>query len=584
MTTIFETFISSLSKTESNKVLAKFNNSTIDCKTLSKWLYENHRLIITSRSLTEQRRKNNVVAFDTRNNPNTGVNVPVIDLFLQKANSVNKQKLEELLNNSDVSSREIQKFLEQRNVEISTTAISFYRRKQQPSIQKEALQEAAPQSTLQLSKKWQPGTYVVTSAQNNTPVNLPFYDCIMNYCEQENAQLIVLPIRYKNVSAMYTGSPEWDTLLTDYYLNDNVDIAPSFTLKGSSRIAATASDPLSGWNTLGKESAVYGHGQFGLKTIASPKGQVAPQIFSTGSITDPNFANTKSSEIAEFNHSLGALILTVYDDGKVDYQWVSFKKNGFYCLNGFYTKDAVDPVKVDDVVLGDWHGFEAPKQHKDDAFMFVETLKPKRVWLHDAISFMSESHHLTNIDKARLKLPSIRDEFVQLSNEVERFEQTCKVMFVDSNHHRHVDRWLNSGTINNKDNLLLYHMLWVAVLENPSKSPFECVVNMLTDSWVSYVGAEGFLSHGIELGLHGDNGANGARGSVRGFSMLSNKSITGHGHTPEWFKGAMRVGTTGPVDPGYVRGYSGMSLCHAVVYADGSRTLVSRVQAQKLGK
>ena len=47
---------------------------------------------------------------------------------------------------------------------------------------------------------------------------------------------------------------------------------------------------------------------------------------------------------------------------------------------------------------------------------------------------------------------------------------------------------------------------------------------------------ESLLVGGIELGMHGDKGPNGARGSVRNLARIGVKSITGHGHAPEIFE------------------------------------------------
>ena len=64
--------------------------------------------------------------------------------------------------------------------------------------------------------------FVVTSAQNATPLHDAFWKSLLQYCEFRGAELMVIPIRYKNATSRWTESqanaewwldapvPEWD--------------------------------------------------------------------------------------------------------------------------------------------------------------------------------------------------------------------------------------------------------------------------------------------------------------------------------------------------------------------------------------
>lgn len=509
-----------------------------------------------------------------------------ISEWIRSLDDVNAQQFMYMLNHPEIyNATVLQTFARDRSFMVDTGSLRKYRTAHvAPKSNVVNLLEAAPPSTF--VPKTGPGKYLITSAQNNSVVHLPFLNAALNYCNIEGAQLVVLPIRYRNVSAMHTGSPSWDTSLSEYYLNTNLEITKGLTLKGKSRIAATASDPLSGWNSVGGTSAVFGHGQVSLKAIPTPLGQVPALLMSTGSITEPNFANAKVSEIAEFHHTIGGLLITVHSNGLFDFEWAHFKDDGFYTLSGYFscTKETRSSVQVDDLILGDWHSAEAPVKHKEDAYFLMSYLMPDRIWLHDPLSFLSESHHLNPIDRSRFKLLTLQEEVEMLVEELEYMQcYTNEVYCVDSNHSRHVDRWLNDGRVMVEANRSLYHKAWAAVLDFPQKSPFECFVYAATGKWVLVPPRDGYRSHGIELGLHGDIGANGSRGSARGLAGLSNKVNSGHGHSPEWHKGSLRQGTTGPMAPSYARGYNASMLVHSVIYANGARTLFSRVQAQVKG-
>lgn len=46
---------------------------------------------------------------------------------------------------------------------------------------------------------------------------------------------------------------------------------------------------------------------------------------------------------------------------------------------------------------------------------------------------------------------------------------------------------------------------------------------------------EDFTLHGVKLDMHGDQGANGARGGIKQFARSGLNAVIGHGHTPRYF-------------------------------------------------
>src|SRR5580692_8980381 len=54
--------------------------------------------------------------------------------------------------------------------------------------------------------------FVVTSAQNATPLHAGFWNSLLQYCKFRDAELMVIPIRYKNATSRWTESQanaEW---------------------------------------------------------------------------------------------------------------------------------------------------------------------------------------------------------------------------------------------------------------------------------------------------------------------------------------------------------------------------------------
>ena len=80
---------------------------------------------------------------------------------------------------------------------------------------------------------------------------------------------------------------------------------------------------------------------------------------------------------------------------------------------------------------------------------------------------------------------------------------------------------------------------------------------------------------GIECGAHGDEGPNGARGSMLNLNRVSVRMTIGHGHSAGILDGIHMVGLCGLMDQGYNSGPSGWSHTMGITYSNARRTLVT---------
>ena len=85
---------------------------------------------------------------------------------------------------------------------------------------------------------------------------------------------------------------------------------------------------------------------------------------------------------------------------------------------------------------------------------------------------------------------------------------------------------------------------------------------------------------GIECGMHGDIGPQGARGSIKNLRRIGSKIFIGHSHSPGISEGAYQVGTSSRLRLEYNVGPSGWLHCHGVVHADGKRQLIFIVEGK----
>jgi hypothetical protein len=84
----------------------------------------------------------------------------------------------------------------------------------------------------------------------------------------------------------------------------------------------------------------------------------------------------------------------------------------------------------------------------------------------------------------------------------------------------------------------------------------------------------------IEVGLHGDKGQNGSRGSRKQLSSLPSKTIIGHSHSPGIEKGCYQVGTSSYLKLEYNSGPSSWLQTHCIIYKNGKRQLINIIKGK----
>ena len=155
-----------------------------------------------------------------------------------------------------------------------------------------------------------------------------------------------------------------------------------------------------------------------------------------------------------------------------------------------------------------------------------------------------------------------------------------KVNIVASNHDEHLYRYLDEGRfIGDKGNDLISSKLYAAVLDgkNPLKEGLKLVGKLPSN--VRFIERDkGYKLLGYELGHHGDEGANGGRGSPRSIENANSKSITGHGHSAFKIRDTYRVGTSTKLRIDYNKGYSNWTQTNALLYDIGTVQLLNTIK------
>jgi hypothetical protein len=356
-------------------------------------------------------------------------------------------------------------------------------------------------------------------------------------------------------------------------------------------VQATAANPLEGLQILGGTAwQLVGHPQMCMEPVATPANRLPKRLYTTGAVTLKNYSHTKVGRKAEGHHVVGALVVEVEGDTPFIRQINAVSDGSFYDLDKLYTsKGSTTGHRALALTTGDEHikfnlpAVRAATYDSDDSIANV--LKPEYIVRHDVFDAYSISHHhekdpLIQFKKhihgdncARTEL----EEVAEFINETTPEGSTS--VLVDSNHHDHLQQWLNRADAN-KDhvNALLISELQlkqrVAIQEGEDPRPLPLYLrDKVTTSLKCLDRNEPFVLRGVDYSQHGDRGANGSRGSAKAMAKSTYKMVIGHSHSARISKGVYQTGTsTGRLD--YEAGLSDHTNTHCVQYQNGKRTLI----------
>lgn len=444
--------------------------------------------------------------------------------------------------------------------------------------------------------------YVITAAQNATPVNKAFLASLLGYCKHNHAQLICIPYRYKNPTSIHSAAAKtddwWAAELVPYLLDRRLELNDSIVILGDIKTQPTSSAPLQGFDAIsGSRSAVIGHAKLELRSVPTPQNKLPKLLATTGAVTDRNYINSKAGAQAEFHHTFGACVVEVKGDVFHMRQLNAIKDGSFQDLCHEYRGSEKIPARVLALVMGDTH-----EEFVDPAVVeatfgkggIVGVLKPEHLVWHDIHDFYSRNHHhrgevFINYAKHHAGVDDVKAGLQKTFDFVDRCTPAgVKNVFVPSNHPDALARFVKEcdwkGDPRNAEFVLETSLAMVRASKMTESGastldPFVYWAKrmMKCASRTRFLSrGESFVLADIELSMHGDKGANGARGSLKGFTKIGAKSITGHRHGPGIEGGAYGVGTNSRLTLEYNRG-SPSSWLHTdcVIYANGKRSLIN---------
>lgn len=439
--------------------------------------------------------------------------------------------------------------------------------------------------------------FIITAAQNGTPVHERFWECINQYAKHNMAEIVVIPIRYKNPTSHWSESAEnaewWVDEVLPHLYNQRKLLNENLLLMGDIKTIPTATKPLSGFESItGSCSGIFGHTKLQMTCIPTPSDRYPKMLTTTGACTVKNYTDSKAGKKGEFHHALAAVVVDIVGK-KFFIRHVNYDiRNGsFIDLEKEYTPESVlnapQPLAI---VFGDTHRVAMDPVVERITFGkrgIVERLDPEHLVFHDLHDGLSTNHHERKnpFHQVGLRTESLHIVEDEVRGDVKWLKKVCKGrqgVIVPSNHDDFLARWLREQDWRvDPDNAEFYlqtalHMVREIKKGEDTPHPFTYWVGRLKgDAPIRCLERdESFTLGGVELSMHGDMGPNGSRGSRENLRRIGVKTIIGHSHTPGIEEGCYQAGTSTPLRLSYNLGPSNWLQAHVILYGNGKRAIL----------
>ena len=441
--------------------------------------------------------------------------------------------------------------------------------------------------------------FLITWAQNDTPVHEAFIANIEAYAKEIDASIHVIAGRYKNPTSIFTDKnfETWSERIEAYLDAGRHEIHKHMWIMSDVKIQPTAVDPMTGLQGMsGINSCIFGSPKVQLEMIPVLQDNMPKMMMTTGACTVRNYTDSKSGKKGEFHHTLGFVIVEIKDKDVFFAIHVTANDDGNFSDLYYKTeydvnkeKSVITTVKsASAIVLGDLHyGQHDPVVIKKTLELFKK-ISPDNVILHDVFDGMSINHHEEKDPFIQFKREmegtnSLKTEIDAMLKGLEDFKD-FNVTIVRSNHDDFLDRWLKNtdwrkaNTLKNSLEYMEYSYLLLR-----GEAPNGIIPHLINKKFpnMKTLGRnDSLVVNGWELGQHGDIGSNGSRGSLLQFRKLNTKMVVGHYHSPGRKDGALSVGTSTTLRVNYNMGPSSWLQSHVIIHNDGKAQHINFINGQ----
>lgn len=448
------------------------------------------------------------------------------------------------------------------------------------------------------------GRYVLTVAQNNTDVDSDMLAALQTYCKANDCELLIARTTYNkggfrqpdvNDTEGEKGAIYYADEIQPYLVSGHIDLGGKFHFIADANVIVTTKWPTSGFDGITPSGigAIIPASKIELRVSAALKGASNKIIAATGAVTKRNYIMRKAGAQAAFAHSIGAVFVDT-DTNEIRHLEQMEGNRGFYDLKQYYCGASVTEATghVAALQFGDIHAEKMNKKNMQAAISLIEQLQPANVILHDLLDFSSRNHHNikdpTFIHAQMIAGNTVRGDLEKMASVVDSFAQTgVNLHVIESNHDLAINTWLKNADFKvDPTNAIVYLDCMLALYKHQAQGKKASYFNMLSYAYENigqgqFANAisfhetdESLVIAGVEMGNHGHNGANGARGNPKGFAGLGVKMNTGHTHSPSIYGPCYTAGVTASLEMGYNIGPSSWAIAHLVTYDNGQRQIL----------
>lgn len=480
----------------------------------------------------------------------------------------------------------------------------------QPAVTEAAVPAARPSPAAAVGvRRW-----LLTAAQDDTPVDRPFWDNLNAFARHIGAQVRVAGFTYQKglFEDHATRTAAFAAEVQPFLDHDNADLGP-LLWAAKMNILPTAVRPLSGLETFSRGRwAVFPHAKVQLQSIPAMSGASAAHIMTTGACTVANYIEKKAGQKAEFHHTIGAVLVETDSEGRVfarhigagddgSFQDLTVRVAGGQVFAGERIECAtwgdIHRIGLDPVVARTVFGLDLETEAVERGGSVIDTLRPRHQVFQDLHDHKVRNHHRRNDPHFKVAMhargtDSVEAEVAMAARFLRQtMRDDCISIVAASNHNDALVRWLREASpaddpANARYWCELSARLYQAI--EAGDKEFDIIRHALAAhdpagrglNDVVFVPRNGSFvvcqaAGGVEVGMHGDEGPNGARGNPGNLVRVATRMVIGHGHSPQILDGVTMAGIFGTLDQGYNTGPSGWSHSFVATLPNAKRQMIT---------
>jgi hypothetical protein len=391
---------------------------------------------------------------------------------------------------------------------------------------------------------------LVTSYLFGSSVNPVIFSALEAHAVQIGAEIIVIAHKYTNPTSLQgclreeEGSDYVDPLVKPYLCWDNL-LIHGHDILGAVQVNCNNLNPLPRIKKFTTRHSILGHPMQSLHVKPVVQGQGMPMVlWSTGTISNIDPASNLTAQQAQFHYKFGWIVLE--SDGSS--RNVHTTKSGNFTDKSFIYHTSNHEISYSTSTLatiwGDVHAEQVDKKAMLWAVQLTESFNSPTIVLHDFFDATAVNPHSSILERNGHNLYDDFRKAQTLLNDIQKDTKCSLILLVESNHNDMLSRFFKRTPVQDMTPASVSLLsMWLSKGMKPEELFTSAEILRIDESYPTL--------HGTNLGMHGDKGINGARGSLMSLFQANIRAAIGHSHTPGMLGGVSQLGCLCLLKQGY---------------------------------